>query len=157
MKTVSIQFTLNGRQVSHETPANQMLVDLIRRQERLLGTKLSCDQAVCGACTILINKSPRAACATFAFEADGQEVLTIEGLAEGDVLSAVQEAFIDNSAFQCGYCTPGMIMASHELLRTNNNPSEDDIRHGLEGNMCRCTGYQNIVQAVQDAATEKSS
>ena len=152
MKTVSIQFTLNGRQVFHETPANQMLVDLIRRQERLLGTKLSCDQAVCGACTILINKSPRAACATFAFEADGQEVLTIEGLAEGDVLSAVQEAFIDNSAFQCGYCTPGMIMLATALLEQDPKPSEAAIRQWMGANICRCTGYQMIVEAVQSAS-----
>ena len=156
MKTVSIRFTLNRRTVSHVVPANQMLVDLIRGQERLLGTKVSCDQAVCGACTVLINGTPRAACATFAFEVDLQSVLTIEGLADGDELTAVQKAFLDNSAFQCGYCTPGMIMLATALLEEDPEPSEDAIRQWMGANICRCTGYQMIVEAVRAAAEAKT-
>jgi carbon-monoxide dehydrogenase small subunit len=156
MKTVSIRFNLNGRQVSHEVPANQTLIDLIRRQERLLGTKLSCDQAVCGACTVLVNGQPRAACATFAFEADAQDVVTIEGLADGDGLSAVQQAFLDNAAFQCGYCTPGMIMLAAALLQQDPDPGEAAIRRWMGANICRCTGYQMIVDAVRAAAGAKS-
>ena len=152
MKTVSIRFSLNRRTVSHEVPTNQMLVDLIRCKERLLGTKVSCDQAVCGACTVLVSGMPRAACATFAFEVDRQSVLTIEGLADGDELTAVQKAFLDNSAFQCGYCTPGMIMLATALLEEDPKPSEDAIRQWMGANICRCTGYQMIIEAVRAAA-----
>ena len=109
MKKISINYKINGRAVNRDVPTNQMLVDLIRNTERLLGTKVSCDQSVCGTCTVLVNGEPRTACSTLSFDIDNCDILTIEGLANGDKLSAVQEAFLNSSAFQCGYCTPGMI------------------------------------------------
>lgn len=128
-----------------------LLIELVRGLG-LVGTKLSCDSQVCGACTVLLDGRPVSSCTTLAIEADGKPVETIEGLADGTKLHPLQEAFIERFAFQCGYCTPGMILAAHELLRTNPQPSDDQIRHGLEGNMCRCTGYQNIIRAVREAA-----
>ena len=152
MRSVPITFTLNGRAVTRQVPANQMLVDLIRRDMRLLGTKVSCDAAVCGACTVLVDGDPRAACATFAFEIDDCHVTTIEGLADGDRLSPVQEAFLQSSAFQCGFCTPGMIMLATALLAQEPNPDEATVRRWIGANICRCTGYQMIVEAVRAAA-----
>ena len=156
MRTVSIRFTLNGRSVTHEVPSNQILVDLIRREERLLGTKVSCDQSVCGACTVLVNDEPRSACALFSFEIDNRDVLTIEGLAVGGKLSKVQNAFLENSAFQCGYCTSGMIMLATALLKQDPDPDEATIRNWMGANICRCTGYQMVIEAVQLAARDKS-
>ena len=156
MRTVSISFTLNGCPVTRKVSSNQILVDLIRQQERLLGTKVSCDQSVCGACTVLVNGEPRSACAVFSFEIDNCEVLTIEGLADGDNLSEVQNAFLDNSAFQCGYCTSGMIMLITALLKQEPDPNEATIRNWLGANICRCTGYQMIIEAVQSAARAQS-
>ena len=152
MREVTIAFTLNGRATARDVPANRVLADLIRRDEGLLGTKLACDRAVCGACTVLVDGEPRAACSTFAFEIDGCDVTTIEGLAEEDRLSPIQEAFLRHSAFQCGYCTPGMILLAAALLRRNPDPDEAEIRRWMSANICRCTGYRMIIEAVRDAA-----
>ena len=152
MREVTIAFTLNGRATTRGVPTNRVLADLIRRDEGLLGTKLACDRAVCGACTVLVDGEPRAACSTFAFEIDGCDVTTIEGLAEEDRLSPIQEAFLRRSAFQCGYCTPGMILLAAALLRRNPDPDEAEIRRWMGANICRCTGYGMIVEAVRDAA-----
>ena len=154
---VPVSITVNGRLYTRDVEPRLLLVHFIRDLGALTGTKVGCDTSQCGSCTVLLDGVSVKSCTTLAVQADGAKVTTIEGLANGDKLHPLQESFWNKHGLQCGFCTPGMIMASHELLRTNNNPSEDEIRHGLEGNMCRCTGYQNIVQAVQDAATEKSS
>ena len=154
---VPVSITVNGRLYTRDVEPRLLLVHFIRDLGALTGTKVGCDTSQCGSCTVLLDGVSVKSCTTLAVQADGAKVTTIEGLANGDKLHPLQESFWNKHGLQCGFCTPGMIMASYELLRINNNPSEDDIRHGLEGNMCRCTGYQNIVQAVQDAATEKSS
>lgn len=154
---VPVSITVNGRLYTRDVEPRLLLVHFIRELGALTGTKVGCDTSQCGSCTILLDGVSVKSCTTLAVQADGAEVTTIEGLANGDELHPLQESFWNKHGLQCGFCTPGMILASYELLRTNKTPSEDDIRHGLEGNMCRCTGYQNIVKAVQDAATEKSS
>jgi len=154
---VPVSITVNGRLYTRDVEPRLLLVHFIRDLGALTGTKVGCDTSQCGSCTVLLDGVSVKSCTTLTVQADGAKVTTIEGLANGGKLHPLQESFWNKHGLQCGFCTPGMIMASHELLRTNNNPSEDEIRHGLEGNMCRCTGYQNIVQAVQDAATEKSS
>ena len=153
---VPVSITVNGRLYTRDVEPRLLLVHFIRDLGALTGTKVGCDTSQCGSCTVLLDGVSVKSCTTLTVQADGAKVTTIEGLANGGKLHPLQESFWNKHGLQCGFCTPGMIMASHELLRTNNNPSEDEIRHGLEGNMCRCTGYQNIVQAVQDAATEKS-
>ena len=154
---VPVSITVNGRLYTRDVEPRLLLVHFIRELGALTGTKVGCDTSQCGSCTILLDGVSVKSCTTLAVQADGAKVTTIEGLANGDKLHPLQESFWNKHGLQCGFCTPGMILASYELLRTNKTPSEDDIRHGLEGNMCRCTGYQNIVKAVQDAATEKSS
>jgi carbon-monoxide dehydrogenase small subunit len=154
---VPVSITVNGRLYTRDVEPRLLLVHFIRELGALTGTKVGCDTSQCGSCTVLLDGVSVKSCTTLAVQADGAEVTTIEGLANGDELHPLQESFWNKHGLQCGFCTPGMILASYELLRTNKTPSEDDIRHGLEGNMCRCTGYQNIVKAVQDAATEKSS
>ena len=155
-----ISLTLNGRAYQREVEPRQLLVHLIRDLGTLTGTKIGCDTSQCGACTVLLDGVAIKSCTTLAAQADGASVTTIEGLATGhDVahLHPLQEAFWNKHGLQCGYCTPGMILAAHELLRTNPNPSDQQIRHGLEGNFCRCTGYQNIVRAVREAAANMRS
>ena len=149
---VPVSITINGRLCEHEVEPRLLLVHFIRDLAGLTGTKIGCDTSQCGACTVLIDGASAKACTTLAVQADGAGVTTIEGLADGERLHPLQESFWNKHGLQCGFCTPGMILASHELLRTNASPSEAEIRHGLEGNMCRCTGYQNIVRAVRDAA-----
>jgi aerobic-type carbon monoxide dehydrogenase small subunit (CoxS/CutS family) len=149
---IAIALTLNGRALSASVAPQMLLADLLREQCGLTGTKIGCDQATCGACTVLIDGAPMAACATFAWQADGAAVTTIEGLAANGALDPVQEAFKAKSAFQCGYCTPGMIMAAKALLAHNLSPNRAAIRDWLSANVCRCTGYQMIVEAVEDAA-----
>ena len=155
-----ISLTLNGHAYQREVEPRQLLVHLIRDLGTLTGTKIGCDTSQCGACTVLLDGVAIKSCTTLAAQADGASVTTIEGLATGhDVahLHPLQEAFWNKHGLQCGYCTPGMILAAHELLRTNSNPSDQQIRHGLEGNFCRCTGYQNIVRAVREAAANMRS
>lgn len=150
--TIAISVTLNGQTLRASVAPQTMLADLLREQRGLTGTKIGCGQATCGACTVLVDGAPVAACATFAWQTDGTAVTTIEGLAANGALDPVQEAFKAKSAFQCGYCTPGMIMAAKALLARNPSPDRAEIRDWLSANVCRCTGYQMIVEAVEDAA-----
>ncbi len=149
---VPVSITVNGRLFEREVEPRLLLVHFIRDLAGLTGTKVGCDTSQCGSCTVLVEGVSAKSCTTLAVQADGAAVATIEGLADGEQLHPLQESFWNKHGLQCGFCTPGMIMASHELLRTNSSPSDAEIRHGLEGNMCRCTGYQNIVRAVHDAA-----
>ena len=148
---VPVTITVNGRRYQRDVEPRQLLVHFIRDLGGLTGTKIGCDTSQCGACTVLLDGVSARSCTCLAVQADGCAVTTIEGLAQNGKLHLLQEAFWNKHGLQCGFCTPGMIMASHELLRRNPNPTEAEIRHGLEGNMCRCTGYQNIVRAVREA------
>ena len=148
-----ISVTVNGVQHTSEVETRLLLVEYLRDALDLTGTHLGCDTSGCGACTVLLNGSAVKSCTVFAVQADGGEVSTIEGLADADGgLHPLQEGFWEMHGLQCGFCTPGMIMASVDLLKKNPNPSEEEIRKGLSGNFCRCTGYHNIVKAVQYAA-----
>jgi aerobic-type carbon monoxide dehydrogenase small subunit (CoxS/CutS family) len=146
-----IALTLNGTARRIEVEDQVLLIELVRSLG-LVGTKLSCDTQVCGACTVLLDGRPVSSCTTLAVEAEGRTVETIEGLADGTRLHPLQQAFIDRFAFQCGYCTPGMIMAAKALLAERPAPDAAAVRHWMEGNICRCTGYGTIVEAVLDAA-----
>jgi len=146
-----ITFRLNGQERSAQIQDDALLLWVVRGMG-LTGAKLSCDMEVCGTCTMLLDGRPVSSCTTLALEADGRAVETIEGLADGGTLHPLQEAFIDNFAFQCGYCTPGMIVTAKSLLEDHPAPKAEDVRHWMEGNICRCTGYQTIVDAVLDAA-----
>ena len=148
----SISMTVNGKGCDGEVEARTLLVDFLRDHLRLTGTNVGCDTSQCGSCTIMMNGKSVKSCTTLALQADGSDVTTIEGLATNGDLHPLQQAFWDEHGLQCGFCTPGMIMASVGILQDNPNPSEDEIRHSLEGNICRCTGYQNIVKAVQSAS-----
>lgn len=148
---VSIQLEVNGKQVAREVEPRLLLVHLLREELSLTGTKVGCDTSQCGACTILLDGQAVKSCTLLAAQADGSSITTIEGIANGQY-HPMQQAFWDAHGLQCGYCTPGMIMSSIDLLNQNPNPTEEEIRHGLEGNICRCTGYHNIVKAVKAAA-----
>ena len=150
--TVPVSITVNGQRYDREVEPRLLLVHFLREVIASTGTKVGCDTSQCGACTVLMDGASLKSCTALAVQADGAEVTTIEGLADGDALHPLQDAFWEKHGLQCGFCTPGMIMASLELLRINPNPDDAQIRHGLEGNMCRCTGYQNIVRAVRQAA-----
>lgn len=148
-----ISMTVNGQTVSGEVEGRTLLVQFLREQLELTGTHVGCDTAQCGACTVHVNGDSVKSCNMFAAAADGAEVTTIEGMAKPDgEMSALQQAFQDNHGLQCGYCTPGMVMSAADLLKRNPNPSEGEIREALEGNICRCTGYHNIVKSIQAAA-----
>jgi carbon-monoxide dehydrogenase small subunit len=147
-----IQFTLNGKSITREVPSHRLLLDLLRDEIGLTGTKEGCGTGDCGACTIIMNGKPINSCLVLSGELDGVDVTTIEGLKIGPELHSIQKAFIQDGGAQCGYCTPGMLMMSKALLDENPDPSEEDIRFALSGNLCRCTGYAKIIQAVQDAA-----
>jgi len=151
-----IGLRLNGVDRRLEVEDQTLLIELVRGLG-LVGTKLSCDTQVCGACTVLLDGRPVSACTTLSIEADGKRVETIEGLADGTKLHPLQEAFIDRFAFQCGYCTPGMIVSAKALLEARPDPDAAAVRHWMEGNICRCTGYQTIVDAVLDAADQMRS
>lgn len=151
--TVSITCTVNGEPVAAEVPTSATLADFIREACGLTGTKIACGHAVCGACTVHLDGVPVSSCSAYAFEADGSEIRTVEGLEDADGgLDPVQAAFADLSAFQCGYCTPGMIMLTRALLDRDPNPSGETIRKWLSSNICRCTGYELIAEAVAKAA-----
>ena len=150
---IPVKITVNGRAHESEVPARLLLVHYLRDEVGLTGTKVGCDTSQCGACTVSMDGVAVKSCTCLAVQADGSSITTIEGLSDGVDLHPLQEGFWAKHGLQCGFCTPGMIMAANELLRTTPNPTEEQIRHGLEGNMCRCTGYQNIVRAVQEAAT----
>jgi aerobic carbon-monoxide dehydrogenase small subunit len=148
----SVSLTVNGRSVTADVEGRTLLVKLLREHLRLTGTHVGCDTTQCGACTVLFNGDAVKSCTVLAMQTDGAEVVTIEGVGSEAELHPVQEAFRDKHALQCGFCTPGMVMNAIDLLRKNPDPSEHDIRHWLEGNLCRCTGYHNIVAAVRAAA-----
>jgi aerobic carbon-monoxide dehydrogenase small subunit len=147
-----VAVTINGLKHEDEVEPRLLLVQYIRDQAGLTGTHIGCDTSNCGACTVEVNGHSVKSCTMFAVQADGAEVTTIEGLAQDSTLHPLQQAFWDEHGLQCGFCTPGMIMAARQLLERNPNPSEREIRIGLEGNICRCTGYHNIVKAIQAAA-----
>ena len=147
-----IAMIVNGAQQEHDVEARTLLVQYLRDRTGLTGTKVGCDTSACGACTVLVDGESVKSCTMLAVQADGHEVTTIEGLATNGELHPVQRAFHENHALQCGYCTPGFVLATVSLLAEHPSPSEDEIRHLLEGNLCRCTGYQHIVKAVQAAA-----
>src|SRR5467141_3687764 len=148
----SVSVTVNGTRYSREVEARQLLVYFVREQLGLTGTHVGCDTSQCGACTILVDGKAVKSCTMFAVQAEGRSLTTIEGMAKDGELHPLQQAFWDEHGLQCGYCTPGMIMAAAYLLAENPSPTDDEIRRGLEGNLCRCTGYVNIVKSVQSAA-----
>jgi aerobic carbon-monoxide dehydrogenase small subunit len=147
-----IALTVNGSRHEADVEPRQLLAYFLRNELGLTGTNVGCDTSSCGACTVLVDGESIKSCTVFAVQADGSEVTTVEGIADGGEFHAVQQAFHEAHALQCGYCTPGFVMATISLLQENPNPSEEEIRLGLEGNLCRCTGYHNIVRAVQAAA-----
>jgi carbon-monoxide dehydrogenase small subunit len=152
----SIEVTVDGVRYDDEVEPRLLLVHYLRDRLGKVGTPVGCDTSNCGACTVLVDGQSVKSCAVLAVQVDGAEVTTIEGLATDGQLHPVQKAFHEQHALQCGYCTPGMIMASVDLLKANPDPTDDEIRHGLEGNLCRCTGYQNIVRAVRAASQSMS-
>tara|TARA_B110001450_G_scaffold233503_1_gene236856 strand:+ start:135 stop:605 length:471 start_codon:yes stop_codon:yes gene_type:complete len=147
-----LSMTVNGQPVSHDVEDNMLLVTYLRETLALTGTHIGCDTSQCGACVIHINGASAKSCTVLAVQAEGKDITTIEGIASGDKLHPMQQAFHEQHGLQCGYCTPGMVMSAIELVETNPTLSEQDIREGLEGNICRCTGYHNIVKAVQTGA-----
>ena len=149
---MKIQVKVNGQDLELEVPHDRRAVDLLREDLGLTGVKEACGSGECGSCTILVDGEVRLACLLLAAQLDGQAITTIEGLAQGEELHPVQQAFVELGAVQCGYCTPGMVLAAVDLLRANPDPSPEEIRVGLSGNLCRCTGYQMIVEAVAAAA-----
>jgi carbon-monoxide dehydrogenase small subunit len=152
MSTVPVRLTVNGETREVEVEPRLLLVHLLRDTLGLTGTHVGCDTTNCGACTVHLDGEAVKSCTVLAVQVDGADVKTIEGMADGDKLHPLQEAFWNDHGLQCGYCTPGMIMAAADLLQRNPDPTEEEVRHGLEGNLCRCTGYHNIVKAVLDAA-----
>jgi aerobic-type carbon monoxide dehydrogenase small subunit (CoxS/CutS family) len=148
--------TVNGTAQEHDVEPRLLLVYYLREVVGLTGTKVGCDTSSCGACTVLWGGESVKSCTVLAVQAEGADITTIEGLATNGELHTMQQAFQDNHGLQCGYCTPGMVMAAVSFLKENPNPSERDVREGLEGNLCRCTGYHNIVKAVLDAAGKTS-
>ena len=150
--SVAIKVTVNGQTHEHEVEPRQMLVSYLREELGLTGTHVGCDTSNCGACTAIVDGQAVKVCTMLAAQADGAEITTIEGLADNGTLHPLQEAFRETHGLQCGFCTPGMIMAAWQLLEHNATPSDAEVRHALEGNFCRCTGYDNIIKAVQHAA-----
>jgi carbon-monoxide dehydrogenase small subunit len=151
---MEVSMTVNGTTYTNDVEPRTLLVHYLRENLRLTGTHVGCDTSSCGACTIIVNGETVKSCTLLAVQCEGAEIKTIEGMATNGKLHPIQESFREKHGLQCGFCTPGMIMSSWQLLERNPNPSEDEIRHALEGNFCRCTGYHNIVNAVQDAATK---
>lgn len=152
-----VTITVNGQPCTREIDARLLLVHFIREELSMTGTHIGCDTTSCGACTVLLEGRAVKSCTVFAVTADGQAVETIEGLAQGGKLHPLQEGFWEKHGLQCGYCTPGMIMSAKYLLSKNPHPTEDDIRRGISGNLCRCTGYNKIVEAIQYAAQKLSA
>ena len=147
----NIDVTVNGRSHNANVPARRRLSEFIRDDLGLTGTHLGCEHGVCGTCTVQLDGETVRSCLMFAVQVDGAEIMTVEGLADGGDLHPIQEAFWQEHGLQCGFCTPGILMTVHELLLETRGPSEEEIRHALSGNICRCTGYQNIVKAVETA------
>ena len=154
MAVHTITITVNGAQERLEVPSNMTLLQMLREKLALTGTKNGCEAGECGACTVLVDGEPANSCMMLAVEADGHEVLTVEGLSPEGKLSPVQQAFVQHNAIQCGYCTPGMLMSAHALLRRDPHPTTEEIQEAIVGNLCRCTGYVRILDAIQAAAKE---
>jgi aerobic-type carbon monoxide dehydrogenase small subunit (CoxS/CutS family) len=154
LETISVSLTVNGRSWSGDVPVEEVLLDLLRGPIGLTGTKRGCESEVCGACEVLVDGAPVSSCNYLAFEADGRSITTIEGVADGERLHPVQEAFIRNVAAQCGYCTPGQIMSAVALLREDHSPTYEAIAHWLVGNICRCGCYPAIARSIMEAASE---
>ncbi len=152
---MEIKVTINGTAQSHDVEARQLLVDYVRSTVGLTGTHIGCDTTSCGVCTVLLDGVPVKACTMLAAQADGHDVTTVEGLKADGQLHAVQKAFKENHGLQCGFCTPAMMLVGAALLESNDDPSEDEIRWAISGNLCRCTGYINIVKSIQAAAAER--
>jgi aerobic-type carbon monoxide dehydrogenase small subunit (CoxS/CutS family) len=148
-----IEVTVNGEQIEYDVEARRLLVHFLRDDLDLTGTHVGCDTGNCGACTVIYNGLPAKSCMLLAIQADGASIETVEGLAQDGELTRLQQSFSDHHALQCGYCTPGMLMSATALLRENSSPSEEEIRNAIQGNICRCTGYVNIVEAIKAAAT----
>jgi carbon-monoxide dehydrogenase small subunit len=148
MKKMTIQLKVNGRDYDLVIPVNLTLTQVLRENLRLTGTKQGCAVGDCGSCTVLLNGHPVNSCLVLAVEADGQEITTIEGMAGGERLHPLQQAFVDHGAIQCGFCSPGMLLSAKALLEKNPAPTEKEIREAISGNLCRCTGYQKIVEAI---------
>ena len=155
MSTHTISMKVNGTSQYATVESRLLLVHLLREVFRLTGTHIGCDTTHCGACTVLLDGEPIKSCTVLAVQADGREVMTVEGLEQGGVLDPIQEGFWQEHGLQCGFCTPGMMMTSYALLRRNPDPGEDEIREAISGNLCRCTGYVNIVKAIQYAAAKR--
>lgn len=151
----SISFTINGEPYTIEVDSNRTLLKMIREDLNLTGTKEGCGAGECGSCTIIVDKRAVNSCMMLAVEADGKEILTVEGLAKKGVLDRLQEAFINDAAFQCGFCTPGMLMSAKALLMRNPNPTEDEIKEAIGGNLCRCAGYKSVIDAVKAASSAR--
>ncbi len=149
---MKVRMRVNGNQVEREIPADRLLVDFIREDLGLMGTKKGCEEGECGACTLIMNGKSVASCLIPAFKADGAEILTVEGLADDAQLHPLQQAFLEEGAVQCGYCTAGMLLSAKALLDENPNPTVQEVKKGLSGNLCRCTGYTKIIRAVQMAS-----
>jgi carbon-monoxide dehydrogenase small subunit len=153
MNTQTLTLKLNGEEVTVQVKPSAMLVEVLRDQLELTGTKVACGEGECGACTVLLDGKPMNSCLVPALKAQGREVMTVEGLAPLGELHPLQKAFVEHGAVQCGYCTPGMLMSAKVLLDHNPNPTEEEIRLAISGNLCRCTGYAKIVEAILDAST----
>ena len=151
-QTIPVSLDVNGKTYELEIEPHELLLDVVRERLGLTGTKRSCDVEVCGACTLLVDGRPVSSCTLPAFEARGKRVETIEGLAAGGKLHPLQESFIEHGGFQCGFCTPGMILAAKALLAENSNPTDEEIKHFMHGNICRCTGYKKIIESIHAAA-----
>jgi aerobic carbon-monoxide dehydrogenase small subunit len=152
MTTMRVQLTVNGEAHEADVEPRLLLVHLLRENLRLTGTHIGCDTTHCGACTVLVDGRPIKSCTMFAVQANGRQLVTVEGLERDGTLHPLQESFMSEHGLQCGYCTPGMLMTGYAFLKSNPRPSEDDVRTAISGNLCRCTGYVNIVKAVQHAA-----
>jgi aerobic-type carbon monoxide dehydrogenase small subunit (CoxS/CutS family) len=154
MENIAITLTINGKKKSADVPPRLLLSDFLRHKAGLPGTHVGCEHGVCGACTTLVDGKAARSCLMFAVQADGCEVTTVEALGTASNLHPLQQAFWEEHGLQCGFCTPGMLMVAHELLQKNPNPSEEDVREAISGNLCRCTGYQNIVTSILSAAAK---
>jgi len=152
VRTMRVQLSINGDKHEADVEPRLLLVHLLRENLRLTGTHIGCDTTHCGACTVLMDGRPVKSCTVFAVQANGRQLMTVEGLEQDGKLHPLQESFMSEHGLQCGYCTPGMLMTGYAFLQKNTKPSEDDIRTAISGNLCRCTGYVNIVKAVQHAA-----
>lgn len=154
---MQISMTINGKTYSHDVEPRISLAQYLRETLNLTGTHIGCDTSGCGSCTVHVDGSAAKACTLLAVQVDGSEVTTIEGMANGNEMHPIQEAFKENHGLQCGFCTPGMVMTAADILKNNPHASEEEIRHGLEGNFCRCTGYHNIVKSIQHAAEKMNA